>query len=312
MKRAHLWVSLVLAACAAACAFTSCSEPATPCLVGAAGLSGPGSIFGYATIYTVKGALPACADAPGFQPQRGDVIGMQLYYKPNAAGTGFDDTVPASVAIQTQTMGNEQLAYSTMTYSDMMTPIPFTDGVKGHAPYALGSFTTVNPGSDALCHVANLQPAEESFPAVPAGAMSSALPADDLRYDWSNVEVYVTAADQGNQFAGDVTITDQGCAVQYHAVGLWPAIDCSATDAMGNVTGPDLDMCNPCAEPDKGRPTGSGISPDAAVSCVQIFAADDAYGRHPYWCAIAGGEPPQLAKNPPTCMDTTTTSSDGG
>jgi hypothetical protein len=147
-------------------------------------------------------------------------------------------------------------------------------------PYALGTFASEYPDAVGMCRVIDLQPSG----------------ADSVVYMWSNVSVYVTAADQGSQFSGDVTITVDGCAVRYHAVGLWPGVPCD--DGNGNAL-PDL--CNPCAEPDLGRFTGSGISPDARVVCKPIFVHPDPYQRPANWCVLADGEPPVLDPNPPTC-----------
>jgi hypothetical protein len=147
-------------------------------------------------------------------------------------------------------------------------------------PYALGAFASVYPDAAGMCRMIDIQP----------GALKS------VEYVWNGVSVYVTAADQGSQFSGDVTITHDGCTVRYHAVGLWPGVPCD--DGNGNAM-PDL--CNPCAEPDRGRFTGSGISPDARVVCKPIFAHPDPYQRPSNWCVLDEGEPPVLNAHPPTC-----------
>jgi hypothetical protein len=70
------------------------------------------------------------------------------------------------------------------------------------------------------------------------------------------------------------------------------------------------DICNPCAEPDKMRFVGSGISPDYNVACVQIYAASDPFNtgangndRNPFWCVPTNPRGiPQINPNPPTCQ----------
>lgn len=52
------------------------------------------------------------------------------------------------------------------------------------------------------------------------------IPAADLKYEWKNVNFYVTAAATGTQFSADVAITLNGCTAEYKAVGMWPAIPC--------------------------------------------------------------------------------------
>lgn len=82
------------------------------------------------------------------------------------------------------------------------------------------------------------------------------LPKTSVKYEWSNLKFYTTAAAPGTQFSGDVKITQDGCTIEYAAVGVWPGIPCAA----------DLD-CNACANPDAGTTIGSGLSPDFPIKC---------------------------------------------
>src|SRR5262249_21354166 len=184
-------------------------------------------------------------------------------------------------------------------------------------PYAAGAFAQQFPDANNLCQVTGLQPAQQSLTSGPK--TSPTFPADSVGYTWNNVSVYVTAAAQGTQFSADMTYTENGCTANYHVVGMWPAVTCTVSNMAPNdpkgltllnqVADPDL--CNPCAEPDKGRDTGSGISPDFTTTCKQIFATTcdnanppncvtaDPYGRDPFYCVLSGGDPPQLNPNPP-------------
>jgi hypothetical protein len=147
-----------------------------------------------------------------------------------------------------------------------------------HEPYAIGSFAAVYPDAGGICRVIDIEPR------------------NNVEDEWSDVSVYVTAADQGSQFSGDVTVRRDGCAVRYHAVGLWPGVPCD--DGNGNAL---PDRGNPCAAPAVGRFTGSGISPEARVVCKPIFAHPDRYERPSNWCVLDQGEPPVLDPDPPTC-----------
>jgi hypothetical protein len=114
------------------------------------------------------------------------------------------------------------------------------------------------------------------------------LPAKSVKYEWTNLEIYVTAAAQGTQFQGDLKYTEDGCSIDYHVVGMWPGIDCTVYDMDGNPTDQgDEDACNPCAEPDKGRVAGSGISPEFPTKCQPL-----ADGLH--YCVLPGQDVPQL------------------
>lgn len=110
------------------------------------------------------------------------------------------------------------------------------------------------------------------------------LPATDLKYEWTNVNFYVTAAATGTQFSANVKITLNGCVANYTAVGMWPAIPCSefpyADPELGAVgCGVDAD-CKDAAYP----------SCDAnAEVCVRKCTGDgDCSGLTPK-CDMDGG-----------------------
>jgi hypothetical protein len=199
----------------------------------------------------------------------------------------------------------------------------------GDVPYSQGAFAQQFPDANDMCQIQGLQPAHQVVKSSPLSVGPMTMPklspfqTDDVGYTWSNVDVYVTAAAQGTLFSADMTYTENGCTASYHVVGVWPAVSCTHKVYAPNDpkqrtvvdSYPDLDLCNPCAEPDKGRFLGSGISPDFATDCVQLFPKScdnntpqscvgaDPYGRDPYWCVLSGGDPPQPNPNPPTCLD---------
>ncbi|WP_437694032.1 hypothetical protein [Sorangium sp. So ce176] len=117
-------------------------------------------------------------------------------------------------------------------------------------------------------------------------------PADgrSLRYEWSNLEVYVTAANLGNMFQADLTYTEGSCTAKYRVVGLWPEVHCglaveepvldpeTGEQAVDPETGepktevvevPDDKLCDniPDPEPPYFLPYASGISADLKVKC---------------------------------------------
>jgi hypothetical protein len=146
---------------------------------------------------------------------------------------------------------------------------------------ALGGFATDDPGPDGFCDVTMTSPAALKLPAVPSmpagdAGMTDPLPAVDLTLEWSNVRFYVTAAQPGTMFTGQLkyskSVDGQACTATYDVVGLWPAVHCE-----GEMPGPDgkpqpsgkpsEDLCHPCADPASGRAFGSGISPTLDVAC---------------------------------------------
>jgi len=266
----------VVALGALASSFLSCSQTPAACQVG---LAGSGN--GYAVKYVVTGAVPACAMAPGFSVlQQGDIIGMSSYHPPTtgAEGSTTYNVHITTIALQSDTLGREAQTYELYTPPGYIPPNQQTAAqsaaatAAGQQMFSTAAFSSEDPAPNNECAVVNSswKPAMASFAAVaaePAGPMMMppalvALPADAWEYQWSNMQVYVTAADQGVEYAGDLALTETvggtPCTVQYHTIGLWPAVSCTNP----NTGTADLDMCNPCAEPALGRATGSGISPD--------------------------------------------------
>lgn len=146
---------------------------------------------------------------------------------------------------------------------------------------ALGGFATDDPGPDGFCDVTMSSSAVvklEAVPSMPAGdaGVTDPLPAVELTQEWSNVRFYVTAAQPGTMFTGRLkyskTVGAEACTATYDVVGLWPAVGCEGEepgqDGKLQPSGkPSEDLCAPCADPAKGRPLGSGISPTLDISC---------------------------------------------
>jgi hypothetical protein len=129
--------------------------------------------------------------------------------------------------------------------------------------------------------VPTLAPAQENIGAIPgdpdAGVPDQ--PATSLAYNWSNVQILVTAQYYGSQFVGDLTVKRDADSCTYRAQGLYPYVDCYKVDengdplpdADGNLQ-PDESFCAPEANP-PAHPTGSGINPDFAVHCDPVLLA---------------------------------------
>ena len=229
MKRALLGPILGLLA-----ALPSCGQPRIDCTTGHGGFAArytlkPGSKQGEGTCDTLKG----------------EIIGLEKY---NPAGDDPEkqDLTHADLAIQSSGLGN--LANAAEAAGVM---------VDRSKVLSIGAFTSTVPDESDVCTVPALAPAQLDVPAIDMS------PATSLRYEWSNVRVHVTPAYPGTQMVATVKITQDGCSAIYDVLGLWPAIGCEKLDAEGNGTGePDPVRCDPNADPDAGRPTGSGINPD--------------------------------------------------
>lgn len=174
-------------------------------------------------------------------------------------------------------------------------PQPPPQGTGANYPYAWAQFKSVFPDSAGVCAVQDMI-SELDYPDIPAHAaaqqISSPLgvvnsdgsagpgtyvtsgeavpdqPATHVKYSWTNVRVYVTAAQTGNQTFGDLTITQDGCSVSYHVSILVPRVMCAGTDAAGNTVA-DQTLCDP--QPDgPNNLLGSGINENITPSCENI------------------------------------------
>jgi hypothetical protein len=97
-------------------------------------------------------------------------------------------------------------------------------------------------------------------------------PATQVTYKWSNVRVYVSAAEDGAQTYGDLTATQDGCTMSYHVSIMVPRILCGTTDDAGTMVA-DPTLCDP--NPNQVNPSGSGINTLIAPSCENIGTTDN-------------------------------------
>lgn len=279
------WLAGVAAVAAAAS--PGCSQPKPECTVGNAAL------YPFAAKFFLE---EGDADSPCAQVA-GATVGMQVY---NPDAGGYPDRNTKLVAIQVDraawTGENETIAES----ADRKT-------------YSLGAFESNEPDDSNFCRVSTLSPAEVLIvPSPPDGeggggggdggagggeggagdGGDGGEPAEgrSLRYEWSNMEVYVTAANLGNTFQADLTYTEGTCTAKYRVVGLWPLVHCGlATEEpvldpttgeqlVDSATGepvfrvvetPQDRLCDniPDPEPPYYIPYASGIAEDLKVKC---------------------------------------------
>jgi hypothetical protein len=126
---------------------------------------------------------------------------------------------------------------------------------------ALSSYDPPNAARPSLAIAVSditTYPTDGSAPAIAAGEFTekqanpanstcsaptlTALKSGTLTYTFSNVDVYVSAANQGTQMKADLTIADTGCSASYKVLGLWPEVECESNDDCGEGSGinPDL------------------------------------------------------------------------
>ncbi|XXX79073.1 hypothetical protein WMF30_09895 [Sorangium sp. So ce134] len=213
---------------------------------------------GFAAKYTLK---PGSKQGEGdCDTLKGEVVGIEKYNPRQAGNPKRPDPTRAHLAVRAS-----GIAYPAFAALGAQVEI---DAV---ALDSLGDFESVDPDEDDVCAVPSLTEARLSIPAyeeppppdAPEDTPPTQHPEVDIRYAWSNLRIYVTAAYPGTQIVGDLTYTKDGCSASYGVVGLYPAVEC-APDGV-----PDPTLCNPHPDLAKGRAFGSGINPDFAdrVTC---------------------------------------------
>jgi len=233
-KTTHRMFSAVVATVLGGAGLAGCSQDGVRC----------GTAHGDFAVKLVVKNAGTCEVSPG------GVYGLTTFYYPDKDNR--PDYNNASMAIQSEDLG-ALVDDAEARLGELPDP--------ANKPYAKGDFDSARPDSSDLCSVSTIVSAKQNIPALEADDSDPedvipAEPAKSFEYAWSNFKVLVTAAANGTQFIADLAIKKDGCTATYEAWGLYPAVPCET----------DVD-CDAVADPDNGRPTGSGINPDFDVSC---------------------------------------------
>jgi hypothetical protein len=138
--------------------------------------------------------------------------------------------------------------------------------------YALGSFVSSKPDRDDFCQVPVLTPSQVTVAEAEAADCDECQPtfpvepAHDVRDEWSNVRVYVTAGANGTQFSADLKRTIDGCTAQFKVTALYPSVACAGY--------PIVEM-NPATGDDAGAEDG-GLFGDAGLGGMDGSVESDA------------------------------------
>jgi len=217
------------------------------------------------------------------------VVGLTAYFAKD--GKGQPNYDQGTVAIKTAEVGNLTGQYETQHAALGDSVPPGTTATDGKV-FSIGAFTAAESDDSDLCYVPTMTgqthlvlapvPAVPDDPTTTEDESAPPLPAVDIKLDWSNVRILVTAAMYGTEFEAtvvDTRPTPAGgtCAITYRAVGISNAVSC-AGETAGTV---NPDLCNPIPNPAEMRFTNNGISPLAKQSC------DPDIG----WCLIPADAP---------------------
>jgi len=320
---------------AMASSFLSCTQAKTVCTVGHAGSfipyvvqMTPVSPPACAAMTTTPSANSSIGGPVTLDKMTSDWVGMETYHPTTMIGDEVQpDFSKGSVAIMSDSLGNLPSSW----------PDPDkTDADPADKLYSLGNWTAAEPDTNDFCQVPSFSnQAIQKLGTVDGvkgdpNAMPDPIdevdcvPGVDVKYDWSNVQIYVTAASQGTQFSADLKYTQtthgapnamspwtcdatpDASQVSYKVRGLWPQVSCAMEVPDPTAMDPDHtkfvandEMCCPDANPDPaaGRPVGSGINPDFPTKCdpVLLTCVLDAPFDAPL--PILGGSKLQICKD---------------
>lgn len=223
-------------------------------------------------------------DCDGFGPagfNQDAEVGIAPYYQRDDKGQ--PDYRRGSIAIQTVELGT---LLATAKGFDVK------NSASGGQIYSMGDFSESQPDENEICSVPTLSETRlvlDEIAAVPDDPATEdedesfpGQPAQDITLEWSNIKIVVSAALFGTQLQADLTDTRVGddgatCTYKYRAVGLSPAVHCYKSDDEGNpimkddgTYETDEDLCDPEANPEDGRFSGSGISPLSDTECDAV------------------------------------------
>jgi hypothetical protein len=242
----------------------SCSQPTIQCVVA------HGQFVSYYAKYEVVSGDASCYENIQTAlelPTGGENIAMATYLQPvSSEKYAFADFDNRKIAVQGSVMG---LIYAIRHDAG-------TD--EADAPYGIGVYSTA-PDTNNICYAggaggtAAMAASDLDIEEFDTGELDDMgnpviLPAEHYRQEWKNIRLFVTAGVPGTQAVGEMHFEDitAGCSVDYKFVALFPSVDCTGEDAMGNPV-PDEGFCDPNPDPSVGRIFGSGINPDFKVSC---------------------------------------------
>lgn len=233
---------LALTVLAASCLLPACDQPAPKCTV-ARGY--------FSATYTLVSGEGECAELIG------EVLGVQAYNAQQSASDKAPDYDHSSIGIQPQAI-TDLLGSG----RELLEP----DGTD--QPYALGNFASAEPKSD-FCAAPTLSVAQLRLAEVPEETeICPPLPAEpavDIRYEFSNVRVYTTAAAIGTQLSADLTYTKDGCTATYRVAAVYPSVSCEVPPAEEEAPPEEVPVEVPVEEPVE-EPDDAGVG--EADACV--------------------------------------------
>lgn len=210
-------LTITITIAAAVAAASSCAQPPVNCTVS--------TFTAYAARYQLVEGNGSCAALDG------DLLGMAAY-NPSLPNSVLPDLAKVSMAIRSEAVGARVASARAEGV---------IDETADHAPHALGPFASGTP-VDGIC-TPTLLPARQTLAAVAEDLGDAEDPDDDVigqaaldtTEEWSDVQVYVTAAALGTQVRGRYTFSDseEGCSASYDVLAVFPAVACDDTVADG-------------------------------------------------------------------------------
>ena len=208
----------------------ACEQPLPRCDVAQSLVTGGN----FAAKYTLQ---------PGSKQGTGDcdtLVGETLYFGSFYKRNGDDTPNYRKVSVGIQPAAT--LGPLANAQGAMVSPNP------DDKPYAYGMFDSSEPDSDDFCTLSDLSPARVRLPDAPAWEtpdpndpaappiVNPEQPAMDIKYDFTNVDVYMTAGSPGRQLTAEFVYSKRvdaegiNCSAKYTVSALFPATACGVDD----------------------------------------------------------------------------------
>jgi hypothetical protein len=201
------------------------------------------------TVLVVAAGCQSAAEAPCLI-QRPPLGGYTMKFTlQGAAPAGCDTILPAILGDNWRMDGYADRAVY-MKSDFMLYP---EDGGDPNHP-VLGQGTLSAEPVDGICTIPDVTEMRSDTDPFGIGQLTLAYHAHDMRF-------LSGARYQGSTFEAVVDVTIGACTAPYDVQGLTPS-------QQGGTCVTDVD-CDPFADPLNGRPLGSGINSDYAISCIK-------------------------------------------
>jgi hypothetical protein len=118
---------------------------------------------------------------------------------------------------------------------------------------------------DGVCKLSNFSGGERTFEPQPLVG-GGEFPGFKVKVEFSSLDMVNTTKAPATYWTAKLKHTEGACITDYDVTGFWPIVHCTSEGKDGGVV-VDESACDPNADLDAGRISGSGISPNFKSKC---------------------------------------------